>query len=101
MFDLWKDEPSDHEVDSVIDNAAEMIRKRKLEAPAIMALEMHKPLAFLGGHAAVAFSPFLVPFFGFDKVNDYSRVFAKRENVEKLLRKLEEKPDADGPSETQ
>lgn len=100
MFDLWTEEPSDEEVEKVIDQVAEKIRKRRLEVPAVLALEMHKPLAYVGSHAALGISPFLVPLFGFDAVNTYSRVFSNRENVERLLRKIEENAKS-APTETQ
>ncbi len=89
MFDMWKEEPSEAEIDAVITKAADAILKRKLEAPAVFALEMHKPIAPFAAYGSLALAPFLVPFFGFDAVNDYSRVFSKRENVERLLLKLE------------
>jgi len=38
----------------------------------------------------VMFSPFIIPFSGFDGVNDYSRLVSKRSSVEMLLRRLEE-----------
>ena len=72
------------------------IKKRKLEAPAIMLFEMHKPISYIGSQAAIVFSPFIVPFVGFDAVNNYSRLFSKRQNVERLLQVLEtqENPEA-------
>lgn len=100
MFDLWTEEPSEEEVEEVIAKVADKIKKRRLEVPAVIALEMHKPLAYVGSHAALGMSPFLVPLFGFDAVNTYSRVFSKRENVERLLRKIEETPET-APTETQ
>lgn len=57
---------------------------------AILALEAHKPLANVAAHGVLAFSPFLVPFLGFENVNDYSRLLQKRDNVERLLILLEE-----------
>jgi hypothetical protein len=92
-MDLWKDELSDEETDELIEKAAYEIRKRKLEVPATLFFEMHKPLAFVGSQAAIVFSPFLVPFLGFEKINNYSRVLAKRDSVEKLIRRLEEGPE--------
>lgn len=89
MFDFWKDELTEEETEALILKAADSIHRRKLEMPAILALEMHKPLSFLGSQAALAFSPFLVPIFGFDGVNNYSRLFSKRENVERLLDRLD------------
>jgi hypothetical protein len=88
-MDMWQDELNDEQTESLIEKAANEIRRRKMETPAIMMLEMHKPLGWVASQATLAFSPFLVPFTGFDFMNDYSRLFAKRENIEKLLQKLE------------
>lgn len=66
------------------------ISRRKLETPAILALEMHKPLCNVFAHTAIVFAPFMMPFFGFDFLNNYSGVFRKKENVEKLILILEE-----------
>lgn len=98
MFDLWKDELTEEETEALLDKAASEISRRKMNLPAILLFEMHKPLNFVGANAAVAFSPFLVPFLGFDAVNDYSRLFAKRDNVEKLLVRLE-RPNLTNPPE--
>ena len=73
----------------MLDKAAAEIRKRRLETPAIMALELHKPLANVGANALVVLAPFAVPFFGFDGVHDASRLLRKRSNVEKLIQRLE------------
>jgi hypothetical protein len=57
--------------------------------PAILALEMFRPLSFIGANQAMMHAPFLVPLLGYDAVNDYSRLFRSRENVERLLREIE------------
>lgn len=90
MFDLWSEDLTEEETEAMLDKAADDILKRRLETPAILMFEMHKPLSFVGSQAALVFSPFIVPFLGFDRVNNYSRLFSKRENVEKLLVRLEE-----------
>ena len=100
MFDFWKEPLTEENRERLLDKAAEEVKKRRLEVPAILFCEMHKPLAYVGSHAALAFSPFLVPFFGFDVVNDYSQLFSDRENVERLLQRLE-KPAATAGEETQ
>jgi hypothetical protein len=100
MFDLWKDELTEEETEALLNKAASEISRRKLGVPAILLFEMHKPLSFVGANAAVAFSPFIVPFLGFDAVNDYSRLFANRENVEKLLAKLESPEAPTSPEDT-
>src|SRR5579862_6118336 len=90
MFDFWTDELTPEQEEQLLDKAADSIAKRGMIAPAVVALEMHKPLSNVGAHAAVAFSPFLVPFFGFSAVDDYSRLLRKRENIERLIVRLEE-----------
>ncbi|MCU0316276.1 MAG: hypothetical protein MUC92_06760 [Fimbriimonadaceae bacterium] len=67
------------------------ILRRGLETPALMFLEMHKPLAGVAGQAAIVFSPFVAPFVGINAVHDYSRLLGKRENVELLIQSLEKK----------
>lgn len=90
---MWSEELTDAEAEELIAKMAHEIRRRKLEVPAVLFLEMHKPLSYVGSQAAIAFAPFLVPILGFDRVNDYSRLFAKREYVERLLCAIEAKDD--------
>lgn len=89
MLDFWGKELTDEETEQLIEQAVGEIQKRKLTTPAILFLEMHKPLGYVGSQAAIALSPFIVPFFGFDFVNNYSRLFSKRDNIEKLIVRLE------------
>lgn len=89
MFDFWKDELTEAEEVELIEKAALEIERRKLQAPALMFLESHKPLAYLSSQASITFAPFIAPFLGFDFVNNYSRLFAKRENVDRLLDRIE------------
>ncbi len=92
MFEYWDNELTPEETERLLDKAAAEVRKRKLQVPAILALEMHKPLAYVAGTAATVFAPFLVPMLGYDTVHDYTRVLSKRANIETLLRKLESDP---------
>jgi hypothetical protein len=89
MFTQWAEPLTVEERDSRLREMALEIRKRKLEAPAILFFESHRPLSFLGSQAAVVFSPFLAPFMGTERVRDYSRLFEDRENVDRLLTLLE------------
>jgi hypothetical protein len=92
MNDFWEQDLTEEETDKLLEKMADQVRKRKLQVPAIMALEMHKPLSGVISTSGVVFAPFLVPFLGFNAVNDYSRLFNKRENVERLIQKIEMKP---------
>ena len=89
MFDFWKDELTESEETELIEKAAAEIERRGLQAPALMFFESNKPLAYITSQASITFAPFIAPFLGFDFVNNYSRLFAKRENVDRLLDRIE------------
>jgi len=99
MQDLWAEELTGDETAALIERAAEQIEKRGLNTAAILMLEMHKPLAYVGAQTAITFSPFIVPFLGFDGVNDYTRLFSKRENIERLLDRLDRGSAIQGATE--
>lgn len=99
MSNLWSDELTEEETAKLIEQAAEAIEKRGLTTPAVLLFEMHKPLAFVGSQTAITFSPFIVPFLGFDNVNDYTRLFSTRENIERLLVRLDRGAALQGASE--
>lgn len=86
---MWEQPLSDEEKTKIVERVAAEIKKRRLETPAILFLEMHKPLANVVGHAAIAFSPFIMPFLGFRTVDEYSQFFSDRANVESLISALE------------
>jgi len=89
MERLWDEELTETEAEELINRLAKRIEQRHLQVPAILALEMHKPLASIVAQGAVVGSPFLIPFLGFDGVNNYSRLFARRSNWERLIERLE------------
>jgi hypothetical protein len=77
------------EQEQMINKIANEVIKRRLEAVAIMFLESIKPISYVGSQLAMVFvGPFLA-IFGDLGIN-YIRFFEKRDNVEKLLRKIEE-----------
>jgi hypothetical protein len=89
MFDFWQNELTDEETNELLEKANKEIRAKKLEAPAILFFEMHKPLSNVFAHASLAFAPYLVPLLGYDFVNRYSLLLKKRDNVERLIEMLE------------
>jgi hypothetical protein len=63
--------------------------KRDLETIAIMFLESIKPISFVGSQLSMVFVMPFLSIFG-DLGIDYIKFFEKRQNVEKLLKRLEE-----------
>jgi hypothetical protein len=80
---------SSEEVDSTLDAIARRIVERRLEAPAILFLESHKPLSFLAGQGVAAAIPFLGPLIGPERVAKLSLILQTPENVDLLVRKIE------------
>lgn len=80
---------SEAELDAFIDTVAVGIVRRGLTVPAIMALEVSKPLAFLGYSAMVAFSPVLSAVVAPDKIALMTGLCQDRARLETLIRAIE------------
>jgi hypothetical protein len=76
--------------DRVLDRVARHVTARRLEVPAILALEMHRPLTFLGSQALVVFTPLLAPAFGLGNLQLLSRLLEDRANLDRLVERIEE-----------
>ena len=84
--------------DETINKIATRISNMGLEAPAIFFLEAHRPLTFFANQALIFLAPVLFPFFG-AKTDSAAAFFEERGNIEKLIRRLEEKADEREASE--
>ena len=76
--------------DKLIDELARKVTDRGLQTPAILFLEMNKPLSFIAGQAMLAASPLLMPIFGAEGVQKYSQLLSSRDNIELLIRRIED-----------
>ena len=85
----WIRELSPEDEDRIINRIADEVIKRELETVTIMFLESVKPVSYIGSQFSLAF---LAPFSVFGDLGlDYAKFFEKRENVEKLLKRIEER----------
>ncbi|MCW5937994.1 MAG: hypothetical protein KIT11_11885 [Fimbriimonadaceae bacterium] len=91
METFWEQDLTREETDRLIEKVADEVAKRGMEVPAVFFLEMHKPVMGIAAQGTIAFSPFLVPFLGFDAINDYSRLMRNRAALERLISRIEEK----------
>ena len=89
MLKMWEQPLTEEEKDEMTKRMAAFFRKFKVQTPATLFLEMHKPLSTVAGNAAIFFSPIMMPILGFERVDKYSRFFADRENVERLICEIE------------
>ncbi|MBQ7257099.1 MAG: hypothetical protein IJS60_05345 [Abditibacteriota bacterium] len=74
----------------IIDDIAEYVHKKKLETPAIMFLEMNKPLTLFYSSMFLVSTPVLGAFLGPERMKKLYLIMEKRENIEKLIRRIEE-----------
>ena len=69
--------------EELIATLAQRIHQYRLETPAILFLEMHKPLAFIGSQAVLVAAPFLAPFLGMDRVEAFAELISTPDGVER------------------
>ena len=79
------------ERDRLIDRIAGEVTKRRLETPAILFLEMHRPLQFLSSQALVVFGPILAIAFHPRNLEKLSLLMQDRSNLDRLLERIEER----------
>lgn len=90
MSTVWLEKLDKEGESELIEKLAGEIHRRRLETPAILFLEMHKPLGNVAAHAMMGFSPMIGPFVGIENLAAYSRLAANRESYERLIERLEE-----------
>jgi len=90
MFDQLGEPLSEEEAEKVIKEIASAVVKRGLTTPAIIFLEMNKPITYIAGQGLIVAMPFLAPIFGPERMGRYSRFLQTRENVDRLIRRIEE-----------
>lgn len=76
--------------EELLNRVAERIKRMGLQMPAILFLEAHKPLGFIGGQVLYFSLPFLGVIFGFQNVSLFAKILSTPGGVEKLIRRLEE-----------
>lgn len=78
--------------DEYIEKIAMYIKDREMEAPVILLLHTFKPFALITGELASFFlAPFLILLD--DKGFNFIDHFKKTRNIEKLIKRLEDKPN--------
>jgi len=77
--------------DRLIEDLARRIESLGLTAPAVLMLEAHKPLSFLGSQAILIAQPLLSLIIDPVKSTEYASLLEDRGNVELLIRRLEQR----------
>ena len=72
-----------------IKRIAKRIHKSGLITPAVLFLEMTKPLALIGSHAMIFFGPIITAFINAEGYYRAAEIFEDPNNVEKLVTEIE------------
>ncbi|MFN4178910.1 MAG: hypothetical protein ACK4I8_01230 [Armatimonadota bacterium] len=81
---------SERHAEQLLEKAARIVVERGMEVPAILFLEMHKPLANLIGHAVWVTLPVWALFFGVATTNALGALLSDPERIERLIQRIEE-----------
>jgi len=85
----------------LVDTFAEKVVKYRMTVPALLFLESVRPLNFIGSQAMLMFHPFLHVFFNAADIESFRKFLEKRENMEYLMRAVEEKEEQKNLEETE
>lgn len=77
------------ERDRILDRIADQVARRGLQVPAVLFLELHRPLQFLTSQALVVFGPLLTVMFPPAALQTAVVLLQDRENVERLVHRIE------------
>jgi hypothetical protein len=74
----------------LVDRLAARIVSKRLEGPAVLFLELNKPLAFLLGQAALVASPVLGTLIPMSELEEATQLLGSSEGFEALMTRVEE-----------
>ncbi len=83
--------------DAMIETIAGEVTKRGMTVPAILFLEMHKPLGFLAGQTLIFGAGFLAPIVGPKNLQKWAKLIENPDDVERLIRRIETLRSQDAP----
>ena len=81
---------SSEELDEFINSLSKLIVDRQMSAPAIMALEMAKPISLVSQSVLVIFGPLLDLLFDPVKMEKFQAVIGDRIRIEQLMNTIED-----------
>lgn len=96
MFDIDLDTPlSDERKNQMLNAIARKIVNRRLETPAVLFLDMHKPLSFIASQSLLVAMPLVGLFVEPQDIADFSKILQDRENIDLLVSRIEDMADKD------
>lgn len=77
--------------EETIQKAADWVVSHKLEAPAVLFLELNKPISFITSQFTIVAAPFLAPIFGMERLMSFSGLISSADRVEAIIAAIEDK----------
>lgn len=87
---LWDEHLSEENKQQMINAIAKQVILRGMATPAIMFLEMNKPISNIMAHGALVLTGFIGPIIGTENYGRYTQLFSDRQNIEQLIQRIEE-----------
>jgi acyl-CoA reductase-like NAD-dependent aldehyde dehydrogenase len=94
----WNEDLTPEERDALIEKIADGVVKRGMATPAVLFLEMHKPLSFAASQSLIVTSPLIGPFVGVERLQAAAQVLKDRDNIERLICRIEDLAAAKQPA---
>jgi len=89
------DEIPAEEQQALLQKVATFIVKRRLTAPAVLTLEMCKPLHLIGGQLMIALNPFVQVIFNTTDFQKFALIIEQDQNLERLIQLIEQTSEKD------
>ena len=80
---------------ALLQKVATFIVKRRLTAPAVLTLEMCKPLHLIGGQLMIALNPFVQVIFNTTDFQKFALIIEQDQNLERLIQLIEQASEKD------
>ena len=87
---LWDEPLAPDEREALMDRVATEVARRGLETPAILFLEIHRPVAFLASQGLIVLGPLLGPLLGIERMQAFSRLLREPGAVDELINRIED-----------
>lgn len=88
------EQENEAQTEVLLEKIAQNVVSRRLEMPAVMFLEMHRPLSFLGSQALYFLTPLLGLVASPEQISRLARLLDTPEGVERLISAIERKANA-------
>ena len=83
-------ELTDQRRDEMIEKAAQAMVRRRLETPAALVLEMHKPVSVIAANLVLLGTPLAAPFLTWKFCDELALFLMDRENLRRLAERIEQ-----------